>query len=51
MIVTEEGLEKLVHTSMDALHRMRAELDDHAPTESKTARGYREGYSASQVEM
>jgi len=37
MIVTEEGLEKLVHTSTDALRRMRAELEDHEPTESKTA--------------
>ena len=28
MIVTEEGLEKLVHASINALRRMRAELDD-----------------------
>lgn len=37
MIVTEEGLEKLVHTSIDALHRMRTELDDHERAESQTA--------------
>jgi hypothetical protein len=37
LIATEEGLEKLVHTSMDALHRMRAEFDDHELAESKTA--------------
>ncbi|MGB6162171.1 MAG: hypothetical protein WCF33_08405 [Pseudonocardiaceae bacterium] len=33
MIVTEDALEKLVHTSMDALHTMRAELDDHERAE------------------
>lgn len=36
MIVTEEGLEKLVHTSMDALRRMRTESDGHERAESKT---------------
>jgi hypothetical protein len=37
MIVTEEGLEKIVHTSMDALRGMRAELDDHERAEGKMA--------------
>lgn len=37
MIVTEECLRKLIRTSMDALHRMRAELGDHERAESKTA--------------
>lgn len=36
MTATEEALEKLVYTSMDALRRMRAELDDHECAESKT---------------
>jgi hypothetical protein len=36
MIVTEDALEKLVHTSMDALRTMRAELDDHERAESRT---------------
>lgn len=36
MIVTEESLEKLVHISTDALHRMRAESDDDG-IETKTA--------------
>lgn len=37
MIFTEAGLEKLVHTATDALHRMRAEVDDHECAEGKTA--------------
>lgn len=37
MIVTEGGLEKLAHASMDALHRMREESADHKRAESKTA--------------
>lgn len=36
MIVTEEGLEKIARTSVDALHKMRAELDGHERAETKT---------------
>lgn len=36
MIVTEGSLEKLVHTSTEALRRMRGESDDEG-VESKTA--------------
>ncbi|MGH3870500.1 MAG: hypothetical protein ACRDSR_03130 [Pseudonocardiaceae bacterium] len=36
MILTEEGLEKLVHTGMAALRRIRAESDDDERTKSKT---------------
>ena len=36
MIVTEDALEKIVHTSTHALRRMRAELEDHERAESKT---------------